>query len=344
MTAGGILGSIDRERFEVIPIGITRAGVNVLESDDPERYRVIEGVLPEVADNGTRIRWPESIHDRALWVIHPDGREENLGDIDLVFPILHGLFGEDGTLQGRLELTGLPYVGNGVLASALGMDKHFTKTVAQHAGIRVAPWAHVPRHRWDHERAGVLEEAAALGYPLFVKPVRAGSSMGVSRVADVDALDAAMERAFIEDHRVLIESEVSGREVEIALLGGRIGEPTRASVAGEVVMGDLDFYDFEAKYIQTDEVTLLCPAPLSEEQHAEMARQAILAFDAIGGEGLARVDFFLTAEGFVLNEINTMPGFTPFSMYPMCWAQTGMSYPELLTELIEVALNRRALR
>lgn len=269
-----------------------------------------------------------------------DGERSSLHTVDIVFPILHGPWGEDGTLQGMLELVGLPYVGSGVLASALGMDKHFTKTVLQQAGIPVAPWRTVTAYEWAAAPGDILESARGLGLPVFVKPARAGSSVGVTKVSDWDDLDAAMATALAEDDRVLIESMVPGREVEIAVLGGRPGEPARASVAGEIVMNGRDFYDFAAKYLDAPGIDLVCPADLTDAELAEMRDLGVRAFDAIGGEGLARVDFFLTSDGFVINEINTMPGFTPISMFPRCWQESGLSYPALIDELIQVALAR----
>lgn len=241
-----------------------------------------------------------------------------------------------------LELVGLPYVGSGVLASALGMDKHFTKTVLQQAGIPVAPWHTVSAYEWSTASDDVRESVRDLGLPAFVKPARAGSSVGVTKVTDWSDLDAAMATALAEDDRVLIESMVSGREVEIAVLGGRPGEAARASVAGEIVISGRDFYDFAAKYLDAPGIDLVCPADLADGELAEMRDLGVRAFDAIGGEGLARVDFFLTADGFVVNEINTMPGFTPISMFPRCWQESGLSYPALIDELIQVALARAA--
>lgn len=312
----------------------------MLESDDAHRFALDASALPEVADNGTRILWPESAATRELRVTDAAGAVRSLGDVDLVFPILHGPFGEDGTLQGMLELIGLPYVGSGVLASALGMDKHFTKLVLQHAGIDVAPWRTITANEWASDPAGVRTSIEALGLPVFVKPARAGSSVGVSKVSEPGEFEAAFATAFAEDDKVLVETGVVGRELEIAILGGAQGEPARASVAGEVIMTGREFYDFDAKYLDAPGVQLSCPADLGEEQLSEMSSIAIAAFEAIGAEGLSRVDFFLTDEGFVVNEINTMPGFTPISMFPTCWLNSGLSYPQLIDELIRVAVAR----
>ena len=340
-TAAGVLGAIDRARYDVIPVGITRDGAFTLQPDDAALFALNAEKLPAVEDNGTRIHWPESAATRELTVTE-NGQTRSLGDVDLVFPILHGPWGEDGTIQGMLELVDLPYVGSGVLASSLGMDKHFTKTVLQQAGIPVAPWRTVTAYQWRTDRDAVRRIATELGLPAFVKPARAGSSVGVSKVSDWAQLDAAIDTAFAEDDRVLIESGLSGREVEIAVLGGRPGQATRASVAGEIVVTGRDFYDFEAKYLDAPGIDLVCPADLTADELAAMQELGARAFDAIGGEGLARVDFFLTADGFVINEINTMPGFTPISMFPRCWQESGLSYPALIDELIDVALARAA--
>lgn len=336
-TAGGVLGAIDRDRYEVVPVGVTREGAFVLERDDPDAYALDPADLPAVRDDGSRVLWPESTATRDLRVQRPDGSLESLGRIDVAFPILHGPWGEDGTIQGLFELIGLPYAGNGVLASAIGMDKHFTKTVLQAAGVPVAPWVTLTAADRSGDQDFLRRRIAALGYPVFVKPARAGSSVGVSKVADPEALDHALDTAFAEDSRVLVERTVVGRELEIGMLGGRDGGAPRTSTVGEIVVSGRDFYDFDAKYLDAPGVDLLCPAPLGDGERSDLERTAIRAFEAIDGRGLARVDVFLTAEGFVVNEINTMPGFTPISMFPRCWQESGMSYPDLIAELIELA-------
>ncbi|UFS57441.1 D-alanine--D-alanine ligase family protein [Subtercola endophyticus] len=339
-TAGGVLKAIDRSRYEVVPIGITRDGAFVLEDDDASKFTLDPANLPSVVDNGTRVHWPESALSRELTVTDARGAVRSLGAVDVVFPILHGPYGEDGTIQGLLELVGLPYVGAGVLASALGMDKHFTKTVLQQAGIEVAPWRTVTAREWAAAPAEVeAVAAAALTLPVFVKPARAGSSVGVSKVKQWSELCAAMTVALAEDNRVLIEEGIVGREVECGVLQGRAGAAPRASVAGEIVMTAREFYDFEAKYLDAPGIDLVCPAVLTADELAEMQSLAVRAFAAIGCEGLARVDFFLTPSGFVVNEINTMPGFTPISMFPTCWIASGLTYPEIIDELITLALE-----
>jgi D-alanine-D-alanine ligase len=347
VTAGGIMDAVDRSAYRIIPVGITRSGDFTLQPDSSSAWAITRdaagtAVLPTVPDNGTRVQLPTSPTSRTFTVTHPDGRVESLGDVDVVFPILHGPFGEDGTIQGLLELAGLPYVGDGVLASALGMDKAVSKTVLQASGIRVAPWTTVFRREWQFDPVDVAERVAVHGFPLFVKPARAGSSMGVSRVDSPESLGAALDLAFEHDSKVIVEPRIVGREIEVAVLEGRPGaNAPRTSLPGEILVAEDGFYDFDTKYLGGDEL-LVCPAQLSEDDLDEIRSIGARAFEALGCAGLARVDTFLTPDGFVVNEINTMPGFTPLSMYPRCWAATGVSYPELVAELIE--LGRSAER
>lgn len=338
-TAGGVLGAIDPERYEVIPVGITPEGAFTLQDPALVRTFSIGQTLPQLADNGTRVRFPESATSRELTVQEADGRIRSLGDIDIAFPILHGPFGEDGTIQGLLELIGMPYVGNGVLASSVGMDKHFTKTLLQGAGIQVAPWVTLTRARLARDPELWRRRVEALGLPVFVKPSRAGSSVGVTKVTDWADLDTAVDIAFAEDRTVLVESAVVGREVECAVLQGRGGDAPRVSVAGEIVITGREFYDFDAKYRDAPGIELVCPTNLEGGELAEMQRIAARGFEAIGGAGLARVDFFFTGTEFIVNEINTMPGFTPISMFPACWLASGLSYPALIDELIALGLE-----
>lgn len=343
-TAAGVLSAIDRERFDVLPVGITRSGQWVLEEDRAEKFRLDPENMPQVQDNGTRVLLPNEIGSREVMMVR-DGVLESLGDIDVVFPLLHGPFGEDGTVQGVLELADVPFVGSGVLAGAAGMDKHYTKLVLAAAGIRVAPGLTVHRREWDADASEVLARIEnTCAYPVFVKPARAGSSVGVSKVKSADALPKAMGVAFAEDDHVLIETGISGRELEVAILESRPGERPRASVAGEIVMEHGEFYDFASKYLDASAAKLVCPAELTDAELTQMQELAIRAFEALGCSGLSRVDFFLDDEGFLVNEINTMPGFTPISMFPRCWNESGISYPELITELIDVALAHAAQR
>ena len=338
-TAGGVLAALDRDKYDVIPVGITRDGAFTLQPDDAAHFALDPEKLPEVVDNGSRVRWPDSSATREMTVTDESGESSSLGDVDVVFPILHGPWGEDGSVQGLLELVGLPYVGAGILGSAVGMDKHFSKTVLQHAGIAVAPWITVKARDWRDHRGVVEERTEELGWPVFVKPARAGSSVGVSKATSLASLAEAMEVALGEDNKVLIEAAIVGRELEAAVLGGRDGGAPRVSVAGEIVLSDDRFYDFEAKYLGAPGADLVCPADLSDSELAEFQDLAARAFDAIGGAGLARVDVFLTDVGFVVNELNTMPGFTPISMFPACWLASGLSYSALLDELISLGLE-----
>ena len=334
-----MLGAIDRERYAVIPVGITREGAFVLEDDDPAKFPLDAAHLPEVVDNGTRVLWPEPGGDRTLRVVRPDGTVDGFGEIDVVLPILHGPHGEDGTIQGYFDTLEVPYAGGGVLDSALCMDKHFMKIALQAAGIAVAPWVTVRRAAWDGDPSAVRDQAAALGLPVFVKPARAGSSVGVSKVSAPEELDAALAVAFAEDDKVLIESGITGREIEVAVL--EAAEGVRASLPGEIVLTSRGFYDFEGKYLGGDGVDVVCPAELSEAEVAAVQAAGVRAFEAVDGRGLARVDMFLTPSGdLVVNELNTMPGFTPISMFPKCWVASGLSYRDLITELVEAGLRR----
>ena len=336
-----MLRAIDRDRYRVIPVGITREGVFVLEDDDPDKFALDAERLPEVRDNGTRVLWPE-VGDRVLRVRRADGAVDELGSLDVVLPILHGVHGEDGTIQGFFDTLEIPYAGGGVLDSALCMDKHFMKIVLESAGVPVAPWVTVTRRRWESDPEGVRADAAALGEPTFVKPARAGSSVGVSKVHDASEFAAALELAFAEDDKVLIESAIFGREVEVAILEGRHGGASRASLPGEIVLTTREFYDFEGKYLGGDGADVVCPADLTDAEIARIQELGVRAFDAVDGRGLARVDFFLTPDGLYVNELNTMPGFTPISMFPKCWIASGLSYPDLIAELIDTALDRAA--
>lgn len=335
-----MLRAIDRDRYRVIPVGITRDGVFVLEDDDPDKFALDAERLPEVVDNGTRVLWPEGGADRTLRARRADGSVDDLGELDVVLPILHGVHGEDGTVQGFFDTLGIPYAGGGVLDSALCMDKHFMKIVLEAAGVPVAPWVTVTRARWKRDPEGVRADAATLGEPVFVKPARAGSSVGVSKVHDVSELDEALALAFAEDDKVLIESAIVGREVEIAILEGRDGARARASLPGEIVLTTREFYDFEGKYLGGDGAEVVCPADLADTDIAAIQELGIRSFEAVDGRGLARVDFFLTDDGLYVNELNTMPGFTPISMFPKCWIASGMTYAELITELVDTALDR----
>jgi len=338
-TASGVLSAIDTEKYTVIPIGITGDGAFTLQPADPALFAMNPAAMPEVLDNGSRVHWPESAATRELTVTDAAGTTRSLGSVDVAFPILHGPFGEDGTVQGLLELTGLPYVGSGVLASALGMDKHFAKTVLQAAGVAVSPWVRVTADGWRNDSELWREKSRSLGLPVFVKPARAGSSVGVSKVAEWSGLDAALDVAFAEDSAALIETAIVGREIEVGVISGRNGAPPRVSLAGEIIVTGRAFYDYAAKYLDDSAASLVCPTELSDAELLELQSLAARAFEAIGASGLARVDFFFTGSQFIVNELNTMPGFTPISMFPKCWQASGMSYPDLIDELIQLGLE-----
>lgn len=265
-----------------------------------------------------------------------------LGEVDVVFPVLHGPYGEDGTLQGLLELSGVPYVGAGVLASAVGQDKEYMKRVFLSYGLPVGPYEVIRPREWQQDPSGarkkIVDFAAEHGWPIFVKPARAGSSMGITKVDALEGLEDAIEEAQRHDPKILVESLLRGREIECGVLEFEDGP--RASVPAEIPpVTSHEFYDFEAKYI--DAAAGLVPAPLTEEETAEVQRLAVEAYDAVSCEGLVRADFFLTEDGgFVINEINTMPGFTPISMYPRMWQESGVGYAELIDRLIQAALRR----
>jgi D-alanine-D-alanine ligase len=342
-TAGGVLRAIDRTRYDVLPVGITRTGRWVLVDDDPDTWSITDGRLPEVTDGADQVLLPQSSESRALHVQRDGGMPSPLGPVDVVFPLLHGPFGEDGTLQGLLELADLRYVGAGVLASAVSMDKHFMKLVLAGAGLPIAPFTVIPPGEFERHPETWTQTVQALGLPVFVKPARAGSSLGISKVDDLADLPAAVAAAQEHDPKVVVEAGIVGREVECAVLGGRPGEPARASQPGEIVVTDPrhGFYDFEAKYLDEAGVQLSCPADLPADVLEEVRRLAVRTFDAVGCEGLARVDVFVTPDdGVLVNEINTMPGFTPFSMYPRMWEASGLAYPDLIDELLALALAR----
>ena len=337
VSAGSILAAVDRDRYDVVAVGITPEGRWVLAPDDPARYKRSGRELPSVED-GRAVALPGDPTAGGL-VVLGDGPAV-LGAVDVVFPVLHGPYGEDGTLQGLLELAGVPYVGSGVLASAAAMDKSVARVLLAHAGLPVTAAVVVRAAQWAGDAAGLTEQVRALGLPVFVKPARGGSSIGISKVVDQVDLPAAVQEALRYDPKVVVEAAVTGREVECGILEDASGEP-RASVPAEVrLVGDHAFYDFEAKYL--DEATELdCPADLAPEVTAALQDHARRAYAALDCEGLARVDFFVGPDGrLTVNEVNTMPGFTPTSMYPRMWAASGVDYPALVDRLVQAALRR----
>jgi D-alanine-D-alanine ligase len=347
VTAAGVLGAIDRDRYDVVPVGIAKNGQWVLVSADPAQWSLRSETLPEVSPSLESVVLAAGQDNGAgqeLVATTPDRMPRNLGAVDVVLPLLHGPFGEDGTLQGLLEMADIRYVGAGVLASAVGMDKHYMKVVFEAAGLSVGPYEVITDRQWTNDAAGCRQRAADLGFPVFVKPARAGSSMGISRAETPEQLEKAIRTAREFDPKVVVEAALAGREIEVAVLEGRGSDAPRTSLPGEIAVqpGEHQWYDFEAKYVDGAAAELSCPADLSAEATERVRRLAAAAFDAVGAEGLSRVDFFYTAGGdLVINEINTMPGFTPISMYPQMWARSGMSYTGLIDELIHLALNRK---
>ncbi len=354
-SAAAVFKHLDRTRYEPVPIRIARDGRWTLP-DRPPAVLTAADVIEQArqqpalpARAGREAHFVSYPADETLLTIERSGdrgeeqaRITGLG-LDVVFPVLHGPYGEDGTVQGLLELAGVPYVGSGVLASAVGMDKAFMKIAFAARGLPMAPYQVVPAHEWqaapDACAAAVVE---ALGPVLFVKPANLGSSVGISKVKTPADLPAAVALAFQFDRKVVIEAAVpDAREIEVGVIGNEIPD---ASVAGEIVPGR-EFYDYEAKYLDDRSETII-PAPLDQAQHDEVRRLAVEAFRAIDGAGFARVDFLLSRStgALVVNEVNTIPGFTTISMFSKLWEATGVPYPALLDRLIALALERHAAR
>ena len=348
-TAAGILTAIDRTKWDVIPLGITRDGQWVRVADDPSALAFRDGKGQSVTAGATRVALtpgegnlvelsydgdPDSAASRVIGV-------EDLGHVDIVFPLLHGPYGEDGTIQGLFEMAGVRYVGCGVTSSAISMDKHLTKTVLAAAGIDVGRWELVTARQWESDPGACVERIERLGFPVFVKPCRAGSSVGISRVTSREDLPTAIKEAANHDPRVIVEASVSGREIECGVLGARPDWSSGTAPLGEIVVPEGEFYDYDHKYVD-DVVGLSCPAEVSAAYAQRIRETAWRAFDALECEGLARVDFFLDEDsGTVLvNEVNTMPGFTPISMFPQMWAAAGVDYPSLIDALLEEAAAR----
>jgi len=319
VSAGSILRHLDPDRFEVIPVGITAEGTWLRTDARPEDLAISDRRLPAVTGRSETLLAPAA---------------EILAAVDVVFPVLHGPYGEDGTIQGLLELADVPYVGAGVFASAAGMDKEFSKMLLGAAGLPIGDYV-VLRPRQDSPSA---EDVDRLGFPLFVKPARGGSSIGVSRVISAGVLPAAIAQARRHDPKVIIEAAIEGRELECGVLEFPDGS-VRASTIGEIRVPGVGVYDFDTKYLD-DAAELDVPAVLDDGTADELRQLAIRTFTALDCQGLARVDFFLTEHGPVINEINTMPGFTTISMFPRMWGASGVDYPTLLGTMVETALAR----
>ena len=316
-------------RYEVVPVGITREG-RWTSSGEPMRELESEvGYLPDGSDPD--VSGPPATTTERL--------PTNLASVDVVFPVLHGPYGEDGTIQGMLELAGVPYVGSGVLASAAGMDKPTMKKIFAHHDLPQVRWVAMTSRQWEKDREAWIEEIeSSLGYPCFVKPANLGSSVGISRAENSQELSDALETASRFDRRIIVEEGVDAREIEVSVLGN---EDPEVSVPGEIVIKRGDFYDYEAKYVEGG-MELVAPAPIDDETKEEIRRIARTTYEAIDAAGMARVDFFLErgTDRLLLNEINTIPGFTPTSVYAELWAKSGLPYEELLARLIELALER----
>ncbi len=344
------MSHLDSERYEVVPVGITAEGAWVEGTREFSSLRIQDGHLPSVSDAGRRLALETSAAEcGTLRIVGGDSAGEVLAKADVVFPVLHGPNGEDGTIQGLLELSGVAYVGPGVFASSAAMDKEFTKKVLGEAGLPIGTQIVL-----RGEDSTVSEDdRARLGLPVFVKPARGGSSIGISKVGDWAQLDAALAAAREHDAKVIVEAGIVGREIECGVLEFPGGE-VRASLPAEILFphaepeggegseagaADDSFYDFDTKYIDAVS-TYELPAEITDAETEDVRRMAIEAFRALDAKGLSRVDFFVTTDGPVINEVNTIPGFTPISMYPKMWEASGIEYSELLDTLVRTALDR----
>ena len=318
-----IVEALDPERYDVSVIGIRRDGAWVRADDGGLGVVVQDGALPEVSTAAAPADLATSL------------------EVDVVFPVLHGPWGEDGTVQGLLETLGIPYVGSGVLASAVAMDKGFMKAALESAGIDVGRYVVITDRQWREDASACLRRIEALGMPVFVKPARAGSSLGIAKVSDASALIDAIDSARAHDPRLIVEAAVSGaREIECGVRADEQGTPRASRCAEIIVNARHEFYDFEAKYLD-DSATLVVPAELDPSVETTVQALAVRAYEALACDGLARVDFFVRPDGtVVLNEVNTMPGFTSISMYPRMWAVTGVDYPTLVDGLVQDALRK----
>jgi len=336
ISARSVIDALDPERYEVVPIGVTKQGRwQLMPGGPPALTPGSHEALPQVTErSGHEVALDQEPGSQTL--VAEDGSRT---PVDVVFPVMHGPHGEDGSIQGFLEMAGVPYVGAGVLASAVGMDKAVQKVLFRAAGIPVVEHEVVHEREWEEDPEVVEARAAHLGYPQFVKPSTLGSSVGVTKVHEKGALPGALEEAFRYGRKALLERSVEGgREIEVAVLGN--DDPV-ASVAGEIVPRGHEFYSYEAKYLDEEGAELIIPAPIPAETQEEAQRLAVAGFLALDCAGLARVDFFLRQTGGLLvNEINTIPGFTQISMYPKLWEASGLSYPELIDRLVELALER----
>ena len=326
ISAGSVIAALDPDKYDVVPIGITTEGQWVLEAHPEKLALGAGGELPAVSGKALDL--------------DGSGAPARLAEVDVVFPVMHGPWGQDGTLQGLLEMAGVRYVGAGVLSSAVGTDKHFMKLLFTAQGVPTVDSEVIRPGEWDRNRDAVVERVSRLGYPVFVKPTRAGSSFGITRVDVPSELGAAIEEAERFDPKVIVEAAAVGaREVEIGVLQDPAGGPPQTSALAEILVSDEHaFYDFEAKYLEESYRVPASLAPEVEKTVRELAVQAFLALDV---EGLARVDFFVFPDGrAVVNEVETMPGFTATSMFPLMWKAAGLEYPDLVDRLVQLAMAR----
>lgn len=337
-SAESVINAIDKSKYEVVPIGITKEGRWLVSGH-------ATALLPQAVMASTHQQQVAIIGDptrQGLMRLDSDGRNGSSTPLDVVFPVLHGTYGEDGTIQGLLDMACVPYVGSGVLASATGMDKIVMKQLFERTGLRVTPYEWFLRSSWEQDPDSIIKRVSrSLGYPLFVKPANLGSSVGISKAHDKDELSEAIKDAARYDRRIIVERTVIGREIEVSVLGN---DHPVASLPGEIITGH-DFYDYEDKYIDNVSTTVV-PAKIAARIAERIQREAIRAFQAIDGAGLARVDFFIErgTNKIITNEINTMPGFTSISMYAKMWEASGISYSELIDRLIALAIERHSDR
>ncbi len=345
-TAGGVLRALDQKKWQPIAVGIAPGGQWVPMPVTPDEYDLgaDKGYTVQVGDKRVALLPGQP----TLVEFEVDDQQQpipatlrTVGNIDVVFPLLHGPFGEDGTVQGLFEMSRVRYVGCGVAASAVAQDKYLAKTVLAAAGIDVGSWVSFTAAQWRDQQEEWADKVAQLGYPVFVKPTRAGSSLGVTKVDAPEDLGEAIRSAVQHDPRVIVEAASPGREVECGVLSTADGRIV-ASAVGEIAVTGQDFYDYETKYFAPDAVRLTVPAELPEGVTERIRRISVAAFTALEGEGISRVDFFYEqdTDRLILNEVNTMPGFTPFSMYPEMFRASGLEYPQLVTELLEEAASR----
>ena len=334
-SAESVINALDKSKYEVVPIAITPKGKWLASS---EATNLLPSSVLETADQSVAIFGDPT--KKGLARTSSDGAQIS-DQLDVVIPILHGTYGEDGTIQGLFEMADIPYVGCGVLASSCGMDKVFMKRLFFEAGLPIVEYVHFLRTQWEKNPAQIEADAIAkIGFPCFVKPANLGSSVGISKAGDALELKTAIAFAARFDRKIIIERGVNAREIEVSVLGN--DEPV-ASLPGEIATTEhAEFYDYKAKYVNPNGAKLMIPAPLTDEQTAEIQQLAVQAFQAIDGSGLARADFFLERETgkWYVNELNTLPGFTAISMYPKMWEASGLSYAKLLDRLIELAFER----